>query len=105
MSEASAALFVVRRPGPLGWLSEIGRRPLADPLWEAAAMLAVCPVLFCAALWNGFPLIFYDTGAYIFQSFGDKFVAERSPVYSLFIRFAGGGESLWFVALAQVILM
>ncbi|MBV9571553.1 MAG: hypothetical protein JO056_09975 [Alphaproteobacteria bacterium] len=75
--------------------------PLSQPLYEAAAILALCPLLLSAAIWNGYPLIFYDTGAYMLQSFGDKFVPERSPVFSLFIFFAGGGKSLWLVAIAE----
>ncbi|HTK79589.1 MAG TPA: hypothetical protein VL286_04035 [Rhizomicrobium sp.] len=89
----------------LAWIADVGGRPISRPLREAVAILAICPILLGAALWNGFPLIFYDTGAYIFQSFGDRFVPERSPVYSLFIRWAGGGESLWLVASVQVVMI
>src|ERR1051326_3178025 len=105
MSEASATVFVARRSGVLAWIADVGGRPISRPLREAVAILAICPILLGAALWNGFPLIFYDTGAYIFQSFGDRFVPERSPVYSLFIRWAGGGESLGLVASVQVVMI
>lgn len=78
--------------------------PLSKPICETIAILSLCPLLLSAAIWNGFPLIFYDTGAYMLQSFGDKFVPERSPVFSLFILFAGGGKSLWLVAITETLM-
>jgi len=105
MSEASAAVLVARRPVPLSWLTDLLRVSLARPMWEAVAVVALCPALLSGALWNGFPLIFYDTGAYMLQGFAHRFVPERSPVYSLFIRYVGGGESLWFVAVVQTLLV
>ena len=47
-------------------------------------------VLFLAiAIWNGFPLVFYDTGGYLAEGLQGAFLAERSPVYSLLL-FADG---------------
>jgi len=102
MSEYSATAFVVGRRSRLQQFAGVlWRLPLARPAWEAAAIVLLCPLLLAAAIWNGFPLIFYDTGAYMLQSFGDKFVPERSPVFSIFILMSGGGISLWLVALLQ----
>ncbi len=102
MSEYSATAFVV---GPQSRLrrfaSALWQMPLARPAWEAVAVVLLCPLLLSAAIWNGFPLIFYDTGAYMMQGFGDKFVPERSPVFSIFILTGGAGTSLWLVALLQ----
>jgi hypothetical protein len=103
MSELSATAFVGERPGGLRRFARAFDMPVAKPVWEALAVIALCPLLLAAALWNGFPLIFYDTGAYMLQSFGDKFGPERSPVFSLFILFAGGGISLWLVVLLQAL--
>jgi hypothetical protein len=104
MSELSATAFVVERPRGLRRFAGALKMPLAKPMSEAVAVAALCPLLLAAALWNGFPLIFYDTGAYMLQSFGHKFVPERSPVFSLFILFAGGGASLWLVATLQALM-
>jgi hypothetical protein len=60
--------------------------------------------LLSVALWNGFPIIFYDTGAYMLQGLGHVFIAERSPIYSVFLEAAGGRQSLWFVAIAQSVV-
>jgi hypothetical protein len=105
MSELSATGFVGRRRAGLHRLIRALELPIAKPIWEAVAVLALCPLLLGAAIWNGFPLIFYDTGAYILQSFGNQFVLERSPVFSLFILFAGGGTSLWLVAALQTLMV
>ncbi len=80
------------------------RMPIADPRAEITASLLLVPLLLSVAIWNGFPLIFYDTGAYILQGLGRVFVVERSPVYSLFLSYGGGGKSLWFIAIIQTAL-
>jgi len=74
---------------------------LANVAGEALAIVFVAPILLGAAFWNGFPLIFYDTGAYILEGLGHVFVAERGPVYSLFLRYAGAAYSLWIIAWLQ----
>jgi hypothetical protein len=105
MSEYSATAFVVGRRSRLRLLADaMWQWPLSQPLWEALSVALLCPLLLAAAMWNGFPLIFYDTGAYMLQSFGDKFVPERSPVFSIFILMGGGGISLWLVALLQTLM-
>ncbi len=75
--------------------------PLTNFVAEVLAILLLCPLFLHAALWNGFPFVFFDTGAYVLEGLGNVFVPERSAVYSLFLRYAGGRESLWFVAIAQ----
>lgn len=105
MSELSATAFVVERKGGLRRFAQALDLPLANSLWEVVAVVALVPLLLAAALWNGFPLIFYDTGAYMLQSFGDKFVPERSPVFSLYILLAGGGISLWLPVILQTLMV
>lgn len=75
--------------------------PLSKPLYETLGVVLLCPILLCVAIWNGFPIIFYDTGAYMLQGLGGMFLAERSPIYSQFLSLTGGATSLWLVALAQ----
>jgi hypothetical protein len=74
---------------------------VAEPLGEAAAIVLLIPLLLAVAIWNGFPIIFYDTGAYILQGLGGAFVEERSPVYSLFLPATGAFLSLWLTVIAQ----
>jgi hypothetical protein len=68
---------------------------------ECVALTLLWPLLLVVAVWNGFPLIFYDTGAYLLEGLGMHFLAERSPVYSLFLNVAGAGFSLWSVIVLQ----
>ena len=74
---------------------------LSNVAVEIAAVALLCPILLYAALWNGFPFVFFDTGAYILEGLAHVFVPERSAVYSLFLFYAGARASLWYVALAQ----
>ncbi len=78
--------------------------PLGDPRAEAAGILLFIPITLSIALWNGFPIIFYDTGAYLLEGVGRVFLAERSPVYSLFLGYAGAAMSLWLIAILQAAL-
>jgi hypothetical protein len=66
-----------------------------------AGIAAVTAMLIGVAIWNGFPLVFYDTGAYLAQGLQGAFMVERSPVYSLFLAATGSAISLWPVAILQ----
>ncbi len=102
MPESASA--VVSEPGRFDaarMSKRLAALPLSDPLAEGAAFLILCPLALAVALWNGFPIIFYDTGAYLLEGLGRVFLAERSPVYSLFLHYTSAGTSLWLVALAQ----
>ncbi|MGD0193098.1 MAG: hypothetical protein ABSD74_20365 [Rhizomicrobium sp.] len=70
---------------------------------ERAAALILWPLLLSVAVWNGFPLIFYDTGAYLLEGLGLHFLVERSPVYSLFLSLAGASVSLWLIVAIQAL--
>ncbi|HEY2071501.1 MAG TPA: hypothetical protein VGG48_18220 [Rhizomicrobium sp.] len=74
---------------------------IADPRGETLAVVLMLPILLAIAIWNRFPIIYYDTGAYLVQGIGGAFLEERSPVYSLFLAVAGGAWSLWLVVIAQ----
>jgi hypothetical protein len=76
---------------------------LGDPAGERAAIVVLVPLLLLVALWNGFPLIYYDTGGYVLEGLGHHFLVERSPVYSLFLLFTGAGFSLWTIIAIQAI--
>ncbi len=74
---------------------------VAEPWGEALLCLCLIPILLAPAFWNGFPLIYYDTGAYVLEGLGGQFIVERSPIYSLFLRFGGAGQSLWLIVFIQ----
>jgi len=67
--------------------------------------LVLLTFLFLAvAVWNRFPLVFYDTGAYMAEGLSGAFFVERSPVYSLLLPLTGAFASLWWVAAAQSLM-
>jgi hypothetical protein len=65
------------------------------------AILAAGILFLGVALWNRFPLMFYDTGAYLTEGLEGAFLVERSPVYSLLLLFTGAHLSLWPVVILQ----
>jgi len=80
----------------------LARKPEGIPLLLA---LAILTLLFLAvALWNGFPLVFYDTGGYLVEGLEGAFLPERSPVYSLLLDVAGGRVSLWPMVILQAVM-
>ena len=102
MSELGST--IAARPGTWPLRFTVPAAPLSRPLHEALAVLLLCPILLSVAVWNGFPIIFYDTGAYMLQGLGHLFVPERSPIYSTFLSATGGATSLWLVAAAQCLI-
>jgi hypothetical protein len=79
------------------------REKAQGPLFLLA--LALLTLLFLAiAVWNRFPLVFYDTGGYLAEGLEGAFLPERSPVYSLLLFLTGAGMSLWPVVILQSLL-
>jgi hypothetical protein len=81
-----------------------GARRAAPPFALLPALLLLTPLLLGVAFWNGFPLVFYDTGAYIAQGLAGAFFVERSPIYSLLLPATGALLSLWLTAAAQALM-
>lgn len=74
-------------------------RPLE---WACAAALAI-GVLLVPALWNGFPLLEYDTGGYIARWYEGYLVASRSTTFGLYLT-AAQTLDFWPAVLTQAIL-
>jgi hypothetical protein len=71
----------------------------------AASGMAILSLMFLSvAVWNGFPLIFYDTGAYVLEGLGHIFLVERAPVYAELLFLAGGDFSLWPIVVLQALM-
>ena len=69
-----------------------------------ALALAILSLMFLSvAIWNGFPLIFFDTGAYVLEGLGHVFLVERAPVYAEFLFLAGARFSLWPAVIVQAL--
>ena len=70
----------------------------------ALGLLLLTALFLGVALWNGFPLVFYDTGGYLAEGLRGAFLAERSPVYSLLLFLTGGAFSLWPIVILQALM-
>jgi hypothetical protein len=71
-------------------------------VWPAAAALMVLALL-APALWNGFPLIFADTGGYLLRPFAHSLELGRSALYGAFLA-AGIRLEFWPNVLIQAAL-
>jgi hypothetical protein len=67
---------------------------------RVAAFLLATLILLVPAVWNGFPLLFYDTGAYLGRYFFDVLSPGRSAVYGLFLG-AARWPDFWPAVLIQ----
>lgn len=68
-------------------------------------LLFTSVLLMVVALYNGFPLVESDTGAYIEKGILNIIPADRSPFYGWFVRYTSMWESLWYTSLAQCMLL
>jgi hypothetical protein len=73
--------FALSGVAPTGTFSAAVARRLA---WPAAAVLMVLALL-APALWNGFPLIFADTGGYLLRPLEGHLDLGRSALYGTFL--------------------
>jgi hypothetical protein len=60
-------------------------------------------VLLAPALWNGYPLLQYDTGGYLARWYEGYLVPSRSTVFGLYLH-AGEGWHFWPIVILQCLL-
>ena len=71
------------------------------PVIISGALYAIATIVLLApALWNGYPLLQYDTGGYLARWYEGYLVPSRSTVFGLYLH-AGEGWHFWPVVLAQ----
>jgi hypothetical protein len=71
--------------------------------WVLATVLMVLALLW-PALWNGFPLVFYDTGGYLVRPFEATLGLGRSAAYGMFLAL-GIPFHFWTNVVAQAALV
>ena len=82
----------------------LAARPLRGGI-NCTLGVAVLSLMFLSvAIWNGFPLIFYDTGGYLVGGLRHIFLVERASVYGELLFLAGAGFSLWPIAILQSLM-
>ena len=71
--------------------------------WTVAGALMVAALLW-PALWNGFPIVFYDTGGYLARPFESTLGMGRSAFYGVFL-WLGIKSSFWPNIIVQAALI
>lgn len=71
---------------------------------SALAIVAAAALLLWPALWNGYPIVFSDTGTYLSQAIHRYAGWDRPVFYSLFMLPLHGTTTLWPVVAAQALL-
>ena len=80
--------------GGQGINTQIMRARVADPAWVWMSAVAIPLMLVLPALWNGYPLLQYDTGGYLARWYEGYLVPSRSTVFGLYLHF-GEDSSFW----------
>ncbi|REJ85325.1 MAG: hypothetical protein DWQ44_01330 [Bacteroidetes bacterium] len=62
-------------------------------------------ILMGASLFNRYPLVTSDTGAYIYHGFEKTIPEDRPVIYGIFLRYASMHDTLWYVVIAQNLLL
>ncbi len=81
-------------------LNRTPSRDLASAALRTGLALAATLLLLAPALWNGFPLLQYDTGGYLARWFEGYLVPSRAVTYGLFLA-AGWPLDFWPVVFLQ----
>ena len=71
-------------------------------LWALAIAVSIL-LLIAPAIWNGFPLLQYDTGGYLARWYEGILVPSRAVTYGLMLA-AGVPLDFWPVVIAQAAL-
>ncbi len=78
---------------------------LAAAWRDVAIVVAGTLTVSAMALWNGYPLVYSDSGTYLASSFGPQVPVDRPVFYGLFLRAWHWKLSLWPPLLAQAAIL
>ncbi len=78
------------------------RTRLADAGLVRVAVIAIPLFLIAPALWNGYPLLQWDTGGYLARWYEGYLVPSRSTVFGLYLHF-GEGADFWINLVLQAL--
>ncbi len=88
-------------------MMHLQNRPTGSPRLTLAFVYTIC--CFCLllpALYNGYPLVISDSGAYIYNGFDFHIPVDRPITYSIFIAITSFfGFTLWTVLISQALIL
>ena len=70
------------------------RARAAGSAWVRATAVIIPLMLLAPALWNGYPLLQWDTGGYLARWYEGYLVPSRSTVFGLYLHF-GEASNFW----------
>jgi hypothetical protein len=88
--------------GDLPFNKQILRARLSDAGLIRVAVIAIPLFLIAPALWNGYPLLQWDTGGYLARWYEGYLVPSRSTVFGLYLHF-GEGSDFWINLVLQAL--
>jgi hypothetical protein len=88
--------------GDLPINTQILRARLSDTGLIRVAVIAIPLFLIAPALWNGYPLLQWDTGGYLARWYEGYLVPSRSTVFGLYLHF-GEGSDFWINLVLQAL--
>lgn len=74
--------------------TQVLRVRLADSSWTRVSAIVIPLMLVAPALWNGYPLLQWDTGGYLARWYEGYLVPSRSTVFGLYLHF-GEDSGFW----------
>ena len=74
--------------------TQILRARVTDQAWVWIAAVTIPLMLIAPALWNGYPLLQWDTGGYLARWYEGYLVPSRSTVFGLYLHF-GEDTGFW----------
>lgn len=74
-------------------------------VWHVLAFAAIVFLLLLPAIWNGYPLIYFDSEDYVEISFTWQPIIYRIMTYGAFVSIARPFCSLWAVVIVQSLMM
>jgi hypothetical protein len=74
--------------------TQILRARVMDQAWVWIAAVTIPLMLIAPALWNGYPLLQWDTGGYLARWYEGYLVPSRSTVFGLYLHF-GEDSNFW----------
>jgi hypothetical protein len=85
---------MVRQTGRFRITTQILSARRTDSAWVWLSAVAIPLMLLAPALWNGYPLLQWDTGGYLARWYEGYLVPSRSTVFGLYLHY-GEGSSFW----------
>jgi hypothetical protein len=80
--------------GDLSITTQTLRARVANPAWVWVSAVTIPLMLLAPALWNGYPLLQWDTGGYLARWYEGYLVPSRSTVFGLYLHY-GEDSGFW----------